>query len=142
MTLVKWVPRHTLINDFDSMLDSIFNDGWNKSIISSNNPSVDIIENENEFELTADLPGLDKKNVNLSIQEGVLKLTADQNTNNDSKDAYWLRERYSKTYDRSFTLPNNVVEEKIKASFKNGSLKVILPKEEEVKPIVKKIKIR
>ena len=141
MTLVKWVPRHTLINDFDSMLDGIFNDGWNKSIISSNNPSVDIIENENEFELTADLPGLDKKNVNLSIQEGVLKLTANQNTNNDSKDAYWLRERYSKTYDRSFTLPNNVVEEKINASFKNGSLKVILPKEEEVKPIVKKIKI-
>ena len=141
MTLVKWVPRNTLINDFDSMLDGIFNDGWNKSIISSNNPSVDIIENENEFELTADLPGLDKKNVNLSIQEGVLKLTADQNTNNDSKDAYWLRERYSKTYDRSFTLPNNVVEEKINASFKNGSLKVILPKEEEVKPIVKKIKI-
>ena len=141
MTLVKWVPRNTLINDFDSMLDGIFNDGWNKSIISSNNPSVDIIENENEFELTADLPGLDKKNVNLSIQEGVLKLTANQNTNNDSKDAYWLRERYSKTYDRSFTLPNNVVEEKINASFKNGSLKVILPKEEEVKPIVKKIKI-
>ena len=141
MTLVKWVPRNTLINDFDSMLDGIFNDGWNKSIISSNNPSVDIIENENEFELTADLPGLDKKDVNLSIQEGVLKLTADQKTNNDSKDAYWLRERYSKTYDRSFTLPNNVVEEKINASFKNGSLKVILPKEEEVKPIVKKIKI-
>ena len=141
MTLVKWVPRNTLINDFDSMLDGIFNDGWNRSIIRSNNPSVDIIENENEFELTADLPGLDKKNVNLSIQEGVLKLTADQNTNNDSKDAYWLRERYSKTYDRSFTLPNNVVEEKINASFKNGSLKVILPKEEEVKPIVKKIKI-
>ena len=141
MTLVKWVPRNTLINDFDSMLDGIFNDGWNKSIISNNNPSVDIIENENEFELTADLPGLDKKDVNLSIQEGVLKLTADQKTNNDSKDAYWLRERYSKTYDRSFTLPNNVVEEKINASFKNGSLKVILPKEEEVKPIVKKIKI-
>ena len=141
MTLVKWVPRNTLINDFDSMLDGIYNDGRNRSIISSNNPSVDIIENENEFELTADLPGLDKKDVNLSIQEGVLKLTADQNTNNDSKDAYWLRERYSKTYDRSFTLPNNVVEEKINASFKNGSLKVILPKEEEVKPIVKKIKI-
>ena len=118
MTLVKWVPRHTLINDFDGMLDSIFNDGWNKSIISNNNPSVDIIENENEFELTAD-----------------------QKNNNDSKDAYWLRERYSKTYARSFTLPNNVVEEKINASFKNGSLKVILPKEEEVKPIVKKIKI-
>ena len=78
MTLVKWMPRHTIINDFDSMLDGIFNDGWNKSIISSNNPSVDIIENENEFELTADLPGLDKKDVNLSIQEGVLKLTADQ----------------------------------------------------------------
>ena len=141
MTLVKWVPRNTLINDFDSMLDGIFNDGWNKSIISSNNPSVDIIENENEFELTADLPGLDKKDVNLSLQEGVLKLTADQKTNNDSKDAYWLRERYSKTYNRSFTLPNNVVEEKINASFKNGSLKVILPKEEEVKTIVKKIKI-
>ena len=49
MTLVKWTPTRSLITDFDRMMDNIFNDGWNKSIISNNNPSVDIIENENEF---------------------------------------------------------------------------------------------
>ena len=70
-----------------------------------------------------------------------MKLTADQKTNNDSKDAYWLRERYSKTYARSFTLPNNEVEEKINTTFKNSNLNFILPKEEVVKPIVKKIKM-
>ena len=43
MTLVKWIPRNSLINDFDNMLDTMFNDGWNRSLIKNNNLSVDII---------------------------------------------------------------------------------------------------
>ena len=141
MTLIKWVPKKNLINDFDEMLDSIFNDGWNSSMIMNNNVSVDIIENDNKFELTADFPGFDKKDVEISVQEGELRLKANQKSNNDSKKYYWLRERYSRSYDRSFSLPDNIVEEKISAIFKNGSLRVLLPKAKEVKPIVKKIKI-
>ena len=141
MTLVKWIPRKSLINDFDNMLDTMFNDGWNGSLIKNNNLSVDIIEKENEFELTADLPGFDKKEINLSIQDKVLSLIANHKSSSDSKESYRLRERNSKSFNRSFTLPENVIEEKINAKFKNGSLKVILPKAEKLKPEIKKIKI-
>ena len=141
MTLVKWIPRKSLINDFDNMLDTMFNDGWNRSLIKNNNLSVDIIEKENEFELTADLPGFDKKEINLSIQDKVLSLIANHKSSSDSKESYRLRERNSKSFNRSFTLPENVIEEKINAKFKNGSLKIILPKVEEIEPEIKKIKI-
>ena len=141
MTLVKWIPRNSLINDFDNMLDTMFNDGWNGSLIRNNNLSVDIIEKENEFELTADLPGFDKKEINLSIQDKVLSLIANHKSSSDSKESYRLRERNSKSFNRSFTLPENVIEEKMNAKFKNGSLKVILPKAERIEPVIKKIKI-
>ena len=141
MTLVKWIPRNSLINDFDNMLDTMFNDGWNRSLIKNNNLSVDIIEKENEFELTADLPGFDKKEINISIQDKVLSLIANHKSSSDSKESYRLRERNSKSFNRSFTLPENVIEEKINAKFKNGSLKIILPKVEEIEPEIKKIKI-
>ena len=141
MTLVKWIPRNSLINDFDNMLDTMFNDGWNRSLIKNNNLSVDIIEKENEFELTADLPGFDKKEINLSIQDKVLSLIANHKSSSDSKESYRLRERNSKSFNRSFTLPENIIEEKINAKFKNGSLKIILPKVEEIEPEIKKIKI-
>ena len=141
MTLVKWIPRNSLINDFDNMLDTMFNDGWNRSLIKNNNLSVDIIEKENEFELTADLPGFDKKEINISIQDKVLSLIANHKSSSDSKESYRLRERNSKSFNRSFTLPENVIEEKINAKFKNGSLKIILPKVEKTEPEIKKIKI-
>ena len=141
MTLVKWIPRNSLINDFDNMLDTMFNDGWNRSLIKNNNLSVDIIEKENEFELTTDLPGFDKKEINLSIQDKVLSLIANHKSSSDSKESYRLRERNSKSFNRSFTLPENVIEEKINAKFKNGSLKIILPKVEKIEPEIKKIKI-
>lgn len=141
MTLVKWIPRNSLINDFDNMLDTMFNDGWNRSLIKNNNLSVDIIEKENEFGLTADLPGFDKKEINLSIQDKVLSLIANHKSSSDSKESYRLRERNSKSFNRSFTLPENVIEEKINAKFKNGSLKIILPKVEKTEPEIKKIKI-
>ena len=141
MTLVKWIPRKSLINDFDNMLDTMFNDGWNRSLIKNNNLSVDIIEKENEFELTADLPGFDKKEINLSIQDKVLSLIANHKSSSDSKESYRLRERNSKSFNRSFTLPENVIDEKINAKFNNGSLKIILPKVEKIEPEIKKIKI-
>ena len=141
MTLVKWIPRNSLINDFDNMLDTMFNDGWNRSLIKNNNLSVDIIEKENEFELTADLPGFDKKEINLSIQDKILMLIANYKSSSESKESYRLRERNSQSFNRSFTLPENVIEEKINAKFKNGILKVVLPKAEKIEPQIKNIKI-
>ncbi len=79
MTLVKLQPSHSLVSDFDQMINSIFNDGWNDLATRQTNLiPVDITENEKEFILSADLPGFDKKDVSLKVEENQLRLTADQ----------------------------------------------------------------
>jgi len=141
MTLIKWKPRQLSINEFDQMINNIFNDGWNINTHKSNQlPAVDITEYDSKFELKADFPGFEKKNINLSIENDVLKLSAIQG--NDNKEiSYTINERQSDNIERSFALPESVLTEKISAKYKNGMLLVNIPKAEEVKPEVKKIKI-
>tara|TARA_B100000315_G_C14502645_1_gene553067 strand:+ start:737 stop:1228 length:492 start_codon:yes stop_codon:yes gene_type:complete len=144
MTLVKWTPNSSLITDFDRMMDNIFNDGWNvMPSYRSHSPAVDIAEDEKEFTLTADFPGFTKKDVGIEVNDGVLTLKANREIDNESNDDgfYRIRERRYGSFSRSFTLPENVLEDNINAKFKNGSLTVSLPKAEEVKPEVRQIKI-
>ena len=143
MTLVKWQPRHSLVSDFDQMINSIFNDGWNDLTTKQTNViPVDISENEKEFILSADFPGFDKKDVSLKVEENQLRLTAnqeDQKKSNDGK--YSLRERLSGKLSRNFTLPDNVISESINAIFKNGTLTISIPKIKEIKSDIRQIKI-
>ena len=145
MTLIKWAPINSINRDFDHMLDRIFNDGWNNNNkIRNNTPSVDIIENEEEFVLTAEFPGFDKKNLNIEVKEnGVLNINANSKINKEPNDPlYRIRERNSDSYNRKFNLPENAIAEKINAQFKNGLLTVNIPKAKEIEPESKKIKIR
>ena len=143
MTLIRWTPVNSIVSDFDLMLEKIFNDAWNNNSIRREKPSVDVIEKDKEFVLTTDLPGIDKKNVNIEIEErGVLKITADSKINKESNDEFYrIRERNNGSYYRRFDLPENVVIDEINAQFKNGSLIIKLPKAKEIKPVTKKIKI-
>ena len=144
MTLIKWTPINYINRDFDHMLDSIFNDGWNNNNkIRNNTPSVDIIENEEEFVLEADFPGFDKKNLNIEIEEnGVLNINANSKINKKPNDPlYRIRERNSGSYNRKFNLPENAIVDKINAQFKNGLLTVNIPKAKEIESESKKIKI-
>ena len=141
MTLIKWKPRQLSINEFDQMINNIFNDGWNLNTHRANHlPAVDIVEDKDKFVLSADFPGFDKKNINLSIEDGVLKLSAMQN-DEQSETSYTIKERQSTNIERSFTLPESILEGKISAKYKNGTLQVSIPKAEEVKHEVNKIKI-
>ena len=141
MTLIKWTPKNPINSDFDLMLDRIFNDGWNNN--RKNKPSVDIIENEKEFILITDLPGFDKKNVNIEIEENRdLSITANSKINKESNDEFYrIRERNDGSYYRKFDLPKNVVINKINAQFNNGALIIKIPKAKEVKSENRKIKI-
>ena len=143
MTLVKWNPTRSLITDFDRMLDTIFNDGWNTTqSVQSNSIAVDISENEKEFILVADFPGFDKKDVSLRVEKDTLTLSANREAENESTDgSYRIRERRSGSLNRSFSLPENVLAENINAKFKNGTLTVSIPKAEKVKPDGRQIKI-
>ena len=140
MTLIKWKPRQLSINDFDQMINNIFNDGWNiNSQETKDLPAVDILEDKTRYELKADLPGFERKNINVSVEDGLLKLAAVQN--NDAESNYTINERRSGNFERSFTLPDSVLPEKISAKYKNGTLLINIPKAKEIKPEVNKIKI-
>ena len=141
MTLIKWKPVNSINSDFDLMLDRIFNDGWNN--YQQKKLSVDVIENEKEFILITDLPGFDKKNVNIEIEKNrALSITANSKINEESNNEFYrIRERNDGSYYRKFDLPKNVVINKINAQFNNGALTIKLPKAKEVKSENRKIKI-
>ena len=143
MTLVKWNPTRSLITDFDRIFDSMFtHDSPRLSLAQSCMPAVDVTETETEFLLSADMPGLDKKDVSIDIHDGVITIKGESAIDNEkSTDDYRIRERQLGSFNRSFRLPDNVNEVKVAAKFKNGVLKITLPKAKEVHPEGRRIKI-
>jgi HSP20 family protein len=104
------------------------------------NPVADIYDNEDHLVIKAELPGVDKKDIVVDVKEGVLTLKGERSYDNEVKeDKYYRKERTFGRFERSFTLPVNVEAEKIKADFKDGILKIEIPKPETQKP--KKITI-
>ena len=97
-------------------------------------PNVDIFENEGSIVLEADLPGMKAEDFNLSIENYRLTLTGERKFDREEKGENWHRvERNYGTFTRTFTLPNTVNVEEVKAEFKDGVLRVVLPKRDEVK---------
>jgi HSP20 family protein len=143
MTLVKWNPTRSLMTDFDRIFDSMFtHDLPQFSSVKSWIPAVDVNETETEFLLSADMPGLDKKDVSIDIHDGVITIKGERAIDNEkSTDDYRIRERQLGSFNRSFRLPDNVKEDKVAAKFKNGVLTVTLPKTKEVLPEGRQIKI-
>ena len=143
MTLVKWNPTRSLITDFDRIFDSmVTHDSPRLSLAQSCMPAVDVTETETEFLLSADMPGLDKKDVSIDIHDGVITIKGESAIDNEkSTDDYRIRERQLGSFNRSFRLPDNVNEVKVAAKFKNGVLMITLPKAKEVLPEGRRIKI-
>ena len=143
MTLVKWNPTRSLMTDFDRIFDSMLNNDLHRfSSTKSWLPAVDVNETETEFFLSADMPGLDKKDVSVDIHDGVITIKGERVIDNKkSTDGYRIRERQLGSFNRSFRLPDNVNEVKVAAKFKNGVLKITLPKAKEVLPEGRRIKI-
>ena len=141
MTLIKWRHLNSNNNNIDVMLDQIFDNGWNYN--RKNKPSVDVIENDKEFILTTDLPGFDKKNIDIEVEKnGMLKISADSNMNKKTnEEIYRMRERNNGSYYREFDMPDNIVIDKINAQYKNGELIIIVPKAKKIKSEKTKIKI-
>jgi HSP20 family protein len=98
------------------------------------NPTVDIYENEDNFVLEADLPGVHAKDFDLSIENYRLTLRGGREFKQVDENNYHLIERTYGTFTRTFTLPSTVKVEGVEAEFKDGVLRVTLPKREEVKP--------
>ena len=98
-------------------------------------PPVDVSETTDEFVVTAELPGIDQKNVTINLENNVLSIRGERKFEEEKKEAsYHLVERSYGVFQRSFGLPNNVQADRISAQMKDGVLTVHLPKREESKP--------
>ena len=101
-------------------------------ISGANNLKCDIYEKEGNYIVEADVPGFKKEDINIEYEDGYLTLAAEKSEEKEDENKNYLRkERYSTSFKRQFYL-GNIKEDQIKASFNDGTLKVIAPKQEEV----------
>jgi len=106
-------------------------------------PAVDVVESEKGYEITADLPGMDEKNIEVKVTDGVLTMKGErQEEKEEKKTGYYLQERSFGSFQRSFEMPESVDADKIEASFKKGVLTVKLPKKAEAQKPAKKIEVK
>jgi HSP20 family protein len=114
-----------------------------RQLMWSATPAFDIVEHDEAYEVSADLPRIDEKNVDVKIVDGNLTIKGEtQEETEEKKKDYHLRERYFGAFERSFRIPEGVDADKIEASFKNGVLTVTLPKKAEARKPAKKIDVK
>jgi HSP20 family protein len=98
-------------------------------------PAVDMFDDDDKIVIKAELPGMDKKEISVDIDKRVLTLSGERNYDNEVKEEnYYRRERSTGRFKRAFNLPADVDADQIKADFKDGVLRVEIPKPEEQKP--------
>jgi HSP20 family protein len=105
-------------------------------------PALEMVDDKTEYRLTAELPGLSDKDVDLSVADGVLTLSGEKKEESERKEkGYMLSERRYGSFRRQLSLPSDVDPNGIKAKFKDGVLTVTLPKDEQATPRTHKIAI-
>lgn len=151
--LITWKPLNDFmpLRDFDRMRremdrfwDSFLEGGVRKRGERPGEwfPALDISETKNDIVVKTEIPGLDHKEIDISLSDGVLTIKGEKKQEKESeKENYHLVERSYGTFIRSVRLPQEVKTDKINASYKNGLLKITLPKSEESKKKEIKIKV-
>ena len=140
MTLIRWRPMRnleTVQDEVNRVFESFFSTPMRRQgeEISKWLPDVDVIEDKDGIEVHVDLPGMEKEDIKVSVEDNVLTIRGERKAVKEEKDKnYHQVERTYGKFTRSFSLPTQVDGEKIKANYKNGVLKIDLPKAETVKP--------
>ncbi|MCM2301972.1 MAG: Hsp20/alpha crystallin family protein [Flavobacteriaceae bacterium] len=122
-----------------SFFDDFYKD-WSTTNFSDTNtslPAVNIKENDHEFIVEVAVPGMDKNDFKIDLDNNILTISSEKVNNNQEQKYNYTRREYSyQSFKRSFTLPKNIVDsEKIKARYNAGELVIEIPKKEEAKPI-------
>jgi HSP20 family protein len=140
-------PFGDLRREMDRLFDE-FSKGWTlpeTADMGFLTPKVNVAETDAGLEMTAELPGIDQKDIELDITDGVLTLKAKREVEKEEKDetkTYHLVERSSGTFLRRFPLPFAVADDKVEATFDKGVLKVVVPRTPETVKPVKKIEVK
>ena len=116
---------------------------WRRQLKWGSAPAVDIVETDNAYEVTADLPGMEEKNIEVKLAKGGLTIKGEKREEKEEKKKeYYLHERHIGSFERRFALPEGVDTDKIEASFNKGVLTVKLPKKPEAIKPEKKIEVK
>jgi|SRR5579862_5807513 len=152
-----WRPLESLRRDIDRLFDDFdggfwrspfrwptFDVEWRRPLAWGDAvPAVDVTEKDDTYEVTAELPGMDEKNIEVKLGNGTLTIKGEKKEEREEKKKdYYLSERKFGSFERSFTVPEGVDADKIEASFKKGVLTVKLPKKPEAVKPEKKIEIK
>ena len=156
--LPPWRPFENLRREIDRLFDdfgggfwqspfrrSVFDvePFWQRPAALTVAPAVDIIEKGNTYEVTAELPGMDEKNIEVKLVNDSLTIKGEKKEEREEKEKdYYLSERSFGSFERSFTVPEGVDTDKIEASFQKGVLTVKLPKKPEAVKPEKKIEVK
>jgi HSP20 family protein len=156
--LQPWRPFESLRHEVDRLFEDFGRGFWRypfrqpifdiapfgaRELTWSAAPAVDIVEKDNAYEVTAELPGLDEKNIEVNVSGGRLTIKGEKHEEKEEKKkGYHLQERHFGSFERSFLLPEGVDADKIEASFNRGVLTVKLPKKPEAQKAAKKIEVK
>ena len=152
-------PALGLRGELDRVFNRFFPEGWPHMSLGSladfdpframeaggalHGAKVDISETDSEYEISAELPGIDEKDIDLDVSEGMLTMSAEKREEREEKKKnYHLTERSYGSVRRSFRVPEGVDIDRIKADFSKGVLKVTLPKTKEAKAKQRKIRVK
>ena len=139
MVHVKWEPFRDLMamqdrmsRLFDETLSRIWKEEVPQRIWS---PPVDILERENEVVLKVDLPEMNQNDIEIKVEENTLIIRGERKFIQETPHGNYLQiERPYGTFQRTFAIPRMIDQEKIKAAYKDGVLRIVLPKKEEIHP--------
>lgn len=139
-------PFMSLQREMNRLFDDVFRDfgrqpfGFGQSSMTTRWPSVEITEVGNDMRVTAEMPGLEDKDVEVLLDDGVLILRGEKRSENEDKDRRFS-ERFYGHFERRIPLGRDIDQDKINAQFKNGLLTVTLPRSAEAESRVKRIAI-
>ena len=141
MDLIQWNPLREMVSLRERM-NRLFDDSWFRTdgygddvAMGMWSPAVDMFEKDDHLVIKAELPGMEKKDINLDLKDGVLTLRGERKHENEIKDEnFYRREMSYGKFVRTFSLPSDVDPDKINAEFQNGLLTIEVPKPEQHKP--------
>ncbi|HXJ00702.1 MAG TPA: Hsp20/alpha crystallin family protein [Micropepsaceae bacterium] len=154
--LRAWHPFEQLHQQIDRLFNDYDGDVWSnwprgsvfeqptwRDDLAANVPAVDVVEKEQSYEISAELPGLAQKDVEVSLANSTLTIKGEKKEEKEEKArGYYVSERHYGSFTRSFRVPEGIDADKIEAHFRNGVLTIALPKTAEAQAQEKKITIK
>jgi len=157
-TLQPWRPFESLRREVDRLFEDFSGGIWRSPFGRSffdvepfrraqaslgAMPAVDVTQTDKGYEITAELPGMEERDIDVKLANGILTIRGEKrDEKEEKKNDYYVRERSFGSFERSFQVPENVDTDKVSASFKKGVLTVMLPKSAEAQKAEKKIEVK